>query len=123
MKLKNKLFSLLLLISYVSIGQTGFGKHYFAGAIISAATSTAVYKYTNKPLVSSTIGSIVGSGAGVVKEVVWDRGMKKGHYSTDDMAGTICGSLYVIIPFQIFVNECKSIDTTKYNFKLDTLKN
>lgn len=70
-----------------SFGSPDKPKHYYAGMIISAI----VLIITSSPLLAFIIGAI----AGALKEFVWDKWMKRGHFEWYDLMWTCAGSAVI----------------------------
>ena len=80
-------------------------KHFYAGFTITVLTAEVTNQMIDKPFLSALSGFAIGTTAGVLKEVVWDRNMDKGVYSNKDMGMTIwgaaCGALVIRVRFDL----------------------
>ena len=80
-------------------------KHFYAGFTITVLTAEVTNQMIDKPFLSALSGFAIGTTAGVLKEVVWDRNMDRGVYSNKDMGMTIwgaaCGALVIRVRFDL----------------------
>jgi hypothetical protein len=80
-------------------------KHFYAGFTITVLTAEVTNQMIDKPFLSALSGFAIGTTAGVLKEVVWDRKMDRGVYSNKDMGMTIwgaaCGALVIRVRFDL----------------------
>lgn len=79
--------------------------HVYAGIGISIVTSEVSYQITDRPVLSCLIGSACGITAGILKEKVYDRELKNGVYSQQDMFltgwGAVIGSMCMRVKFDL----------------------
>lgn len=100
MNMKSKL-SLFLLIAHFSWGQNDPSqiKHFYAGAGITFISASIINHYTDKPTLSTWGGITIGCLAGLGKEYIYDKAMKKGVFSKDDYLmtfwGAACGGVVI----------------------------
>ena len=77
-------------------------KHFYAGFGISMGVGYVTYEATDRWLVSMGTGLGAGILAGVAKEYVWDKAMKRGTFSKNDMVvtswGALVGSICLVVP-------------------------
>ena len=85
---------LLLLIPFVTFGQKfdDATKHFYAGAGITFISGSIINHYIDRPTISVWSGMAIGCGAGLAKEYIYDKAMKKGVFSKDDYLMTFWGS-------------------------------
>jgi hypothetical protein len=80
-------------------------KHFYAGFTITVLTAEVTNQMIDKPFLSALSGFAIGTTAGILKEVVWDRKMDRGVYSNQDMGMTIwgaaCGALVIRVRFDL----------------------
>jgi hypothetical protein len=80
-------------------------KHFYAGFTITVLTAEVTNQMIDKPFLSALSGFAIGTTAGILKEVVYDRKMDKGVYSNKDMGMTIwgaaCGALVIRVRFDL----------------------
>ena len=80
-------------------------KHFYAGFGITILTAEVTNQMIDKPFLSALTGFAIGTTAGILKEVVWDRNMDRGVYSNKDMGMTIwgaaCGALVIRVRFDL----------------------
>jgi hypothetical protein len=97
--------TLLLLNLGLSAQDNGATKHFYAGFTITVLTAEVTNQMIDKPFLSALSGFAIGTTAGILKEVVWDRKMDKGVYSNKDMGMTIwgaaCGALVIRVRFDL----------------------
>ena len=86
----------IILICLLSLGLKGQiddkTLHFYSGFAITALSAEIINQQIERPAISSAIGFGIGTLAGVLKETVYDREMKRGVYSNTDMGMTIWGS-------------------------------
>lgn len=101
---------ILLLISQIAIAQrnekVSDALHFYCGAGITMGTGALTYKLSKgRKGLSYLVGFSSGVLAGIAKEVVWDRRMKRGVYSVTDMAvtgwGATCATMGLVVSFEI----------------------
>lgn len=79
--------------------------HVYAGVAISLIVGFLSYYFTEMmPIFACAIGVGAGTIVGVLKEVVWDKHMKKGTYSRLDMFSTFWGSLIGAIMLRVIID-------------------
>lgn len=105
------------------INLTADDKHYLAGNFISSATGYSMYYLTNKPFLSCLAGFVTGATAGIVKEVVHDKMLKRGNYSVYDMTTTAWGSLAGAIVLRAEINIEQLHKKTHILFRNERVKN
>ena len=92
-------------------------KHFYAGFGITVLTAEVTNQMIDKPFLSALSGFAIGTTAGILKEVVWDRKMDKGVYSNKDMGITIwgaaCGALVIRVKFDL---QDKKKNKALYNY-------
>lgn len=97
--------TLLLLSLGLSAQDNGATKHFYAGFTITVLTAEVTNQMIDKPFLSALTGFAIGTTAGILKEVVWDRNMDRGVYSNKDMGMTIwgaaCGALVIRVRFDL----------------------
>ena len=80
-------------------------KHFYAGFTITVLTAEVTNQMIDKPFLSALSGFAIGTTAGILKEVVYDRKMDRGVYSNKDMGMTIwgaaCGALVIRVRFDL----------------------
>ena len=101
-----KLLIILLLSSICVKSQIDDAtKHFYAGFTITVLTAEVTNQMIDKPFLSDLTGFAIGTTAGILKEVVYDRKMDKGVYSNKDMGITIwgasCGALVIRVRFDL----------------------
>lgn len=101
-----KLLIILLLSSVCVKSQIDDAtKHFYAGFTITVLTAEVTNQMIDKPFLSALSGFAIGTTAGVLKEVVYDRKMDRGVYSNKDMGMTIwgaaCGALVIRVRFDL----------------------
>ena len=101
-----KLLIILLLSSICVNSQIDDAtKHFYAGFTITVLTAEVTNQMIDKPFLSTLSGFAIGTTAGVLKEVVWDRNMDRGVYSNKDIGMTIwgaaCGALVIRVRFDL----------------------
>jgi hypothetical protein len=99
------LITLLLLSLGLSAQDNGATKHFYAGFGITVITAEVTNQMIDKPFLSALSGFAIGTTAGILKEVVWDKKMDRGVYSNKDMGMTIwgaaCGALVIRVRFDL----------------------
>lgn len=79
--------------------------HFYAGFTISVLTAEVTNQLIDRPVISCLVGTSLGVTAGILKENIWDRQMKRGVYSKHDAFmtswGALCGALVVRVHFDI----------------------
>jgi len=84
---------LILLLTLSLRGQDNGGtKHFYAGFGITCISSSIANHYLDNPTKSCLIGFGAGALAGFSKEYIWDKAMKKGVFSYEDLATTVWGA-------------------------------
>ena len=85
---------LLLLIPFVTFGQKfdDATKHFYSGAAITFVSGSIINHYIDRPTISVWSGMAIGCGAGLAKEYIYDKAMKKGVFSKEDYLMTFWGS-------------------------------
>ena len=85
---------LLLLIPFVTFGQKiqDDVKHFYSGAAITFISGSIINHYIDRPTISVWSGMAIGCGAGLAKEYIYDKAMKRGVFSKDDYLMTFWGS-------------------------------
>lgn len=101
-----KLLIILLLSSICVNSQIDDAtKHFYAGFTITVLTAEVTNQMIDKPFLSALSGFAIGTTAGILKEVVYDRNMDRGVYSNKDMGMTIwgaaCGALVIRVRFDL----------------------
>lgn len=101
-----KLLIILLLSSVCVNSQIDDAtKHFYAGFGITVLTAEVTNQMIDKPFLSALSGFAIGTTAGILKEVVYDRKMDKGVYSNKDMGMTVwgaaCGALVIRVRFDL----------------------
>jgi len=107
----------IILICLLSLGLKGQiddkTLHFYSGFAVTVISAEIINQQIEKPFTSSAIGFGVGCLAGVAKEVVYDREMKRGVYSNTDMGMTIwgaaCGALVIRVRFDLQEKKRKPI--------------
>jgi hypothetical protein len=93
-------------------------KHFYAGFGITVITAEVTNQMIDKPFLSALSGFAIGTTAGILKEVVWDRKMDRGIYSNKDMGMTIwgaaCGALVIRVRFDL---QDKKKNKALYNYE------
>ena len=93
-------------------------KHFYAGFGITVLTAEVTNQMIDKPFLSALSGFAIGTTAGILKEVVWDRKMDRGIYSNKDMGMTIwgaaCGALVIRVRFDL---QDKKKNKALYNYE------
>tara|TARA_R110002051_G_C8542327_1_gene471371 strand:- start:199 stop:549 length:351 start_codon:yes stop_codon:yes gene_type:complete len=85
--------TLILLLALPFMGKAQMGdktKHMIAGHVTSTTVGVITYKFTNKPLLSGTVGFLAGVLVSDLKER-YDRSQGR-EYSTQDLVSGIWGS-------------------------------
>jgi len=67
-------------------------KHFYSGAAITFVSGSIINHYIDRPTISVWSGMAIGCGAGLAKEYIYDKAMKKGIFSKDDYLMTFWGS-------------------------------
>lgn len=85
---------LLLLLTFSTFAQKipDNLKHLMAGTVISLAVGDITYQISDRVALSVGTAFAVGVGAGITKELWWDRHLGRGTYSKLDMIDTAVGS-------------------------------
>ena len=101
-----KLLIILLLSSVCVKSQIDDAtKHFYAGFGITVLTAEVTNQMIDRPFLSALSGFAIGTTAGILKEVVYDRKMDRGVYSNKDMGMTIwgaaCGALVIRVRFDL----------------------
>jgi len=67
--------------------------HIWAGILITVISGLLLYKFIDSNfLVFPTFGFVIGNLAGLAKEFIWDKWMKKGTFNWEDMLATLWGT-------------------------------
>lgn len=101
-----KLLIILLLSSVCVNSQIDDAtKHFYAGFTITVLTAEVTNQMIDKPFLSALTGFAIGTTAGILKEVVYDRKMDRGVYSNKDIGmtawGAACGALVIRVRFDL----------------------
>jgi hypothetical protein len=79
--------------------------HVYGSMAITMGAAAAINHYTDQPIKSIVIASIISLGAGMGKEVVWDgllgKGTKDRKDLTSDIWGTLVGAICIGVAFDI----------------------
>lgn len=79
--------------------------HVYAGILISVLTGFATYYFTTvMPIIGCLVGFGCGVAAGLAKEFIWDKAMKKGTFSWHDAIATFWGSLVGAVVLRILID-------------------
>lgn len=122
--------ALLFLLAFVYEGKaqstfnfTDTDKHYAAGSIICAATAIPTYIITRRAWLSVLTGILFATGAGILKEKVYDDYFNKGTPSRIDAIETAWGGACAGMKIRIGFNEAekKLINEELYQHLADSL--
>lgn len=95
--------------------------HIYAGNIITGYLGSSAYYWGISPLKSVFIGGAAGFAAGAGKEYIYDRYLKKGTFSKQDMYDTFWGSATGMVFLRVGINEWEKkhpqLDSTQFQFK------
>lgn len=95
--------------------------HMYAGNIITGYLGSSAYYWGISPLKSVFIGGAAGFAAGAGKEYIYDRYLKKGTFSKQDMYDTFWGSATGMVFLRVGINEWEKkhllLDSTQFQFK------
>lgn len=93
-------------------------KHFYSGFVIAVGSAEVINQIIERPALSSFIGSLIGTGAGIFKEEVYDKRMHRGVYSKSDMAmttwGSICGGMVVRVHFDLQIKKRNKLHKEDY---------
>ena len=84
--------------------QDGSVKHIYASWIGSTLIGTSINHYIDKPTLSTWLGSISMFGIGLGKEYIWDKKMKKGVFSKEDIIHNGWGSALGLISTRVIID-------------------
>lgn len=119
--MKRLIFILLLLTTISATSQIKMKddtKHFYAGFTIAVGSAEIINQIIDRPGLSSFIGSVIGTGAGIFKEEVIDKRMHRGVYSKSDMAmttwGSICGGMVVRVHFDLQIKKRNKLHKEDY---------
>ena len=98
-------------------------KHFYAGFGITVISAEITNQITDKPVVSCLVGTGLGVLAGILKETVYDREMKRGVYSNTDMGITCWGAFVGGVCMRVKFDVCdkqkdkqlEKLEQQKYN--------
>lgn len=105
-----------LLISFNMLGQeyTGEVKHVYASWIGSTLIGTSVNHFIDRPTLSTWIGGVSMFGIGLGKEYVWDRKLKKGVFSKDDIVHNGWGTCLGLLTCRVVIDIRQKKEDNKY---------
>lgn len=96
--------------------------HFYSGAGITFVSASIINHYTDKPTLSTWGGITIGCLAGLGKEYIYDKAMKKGVFSKDDYLmtfwGAACGGVVIRCTID-FRQRGKEPRRNKDKYKLD----
>lgn len=84
--------------------QDGSVKHVYASWICSTLIGTTVNHYLDRPTLSTWIGGVSMFGIGCAKEYIWDRKMKKGVFSKDDLISDGWGCALGLVTCRVVID-------------------
>lgn len=103
--MKTILISLLLLSTLLRSQIDDKTKHVYAGMLITIVSAEITNQVINDPFKSTLIGLSTGLTAGLIKDVVYDKMMKKGIYDKNDILatswGAACGAIIIRVKFDL----------------------
>ncbi|MBN8694746.1 MAG: hypothetical protein J0L69_16240 [Bacteroidetes bacterium] len=97
--------------------------HYLAGNGISAGVGYTMNFLTKKPVLSSLAGFVTGAAIGIGKEIIYDKAMNRGTYSTADMATTAWGSLVGALSLRVVIHIENKHHQSHFLFKKNKANN
>jgi len=110
-----RLILILMLLPLLSFSQMkDSDKHKIAGNVISLGIGAITYELTDKPFLSIGVGFGAGVLAGILKEEVYDKRMKKGVYSEQDMIDTGWGAVVGSIMVSVYIGTDRDKRITKF---------
>ena len=80
-------------------------KHWVAGSLISGVSGSAAYELGARPFHAACIGFGLGTLAGIAKEAIWDKRMKRGMCDNGDAFTTSWGALFGSLTVTIYVDK------------------
>ena len=97
---------LLILLSFSLTAQrlTDDQKHWVAGSLISGVSGSAAYELGARPFHAACIGFGLGTLAGIAKEAIWDKRMKRGTCDNGDAFTTSWGALFGSLTVIIYID-------------------
>jgi uncharacterized protein YfiM (DUF2279 family) len=79
--------------------------HFYAGATLSMVGAEVANQIIDRPALSALIGAAFAASIGYAKEALYDRYLKHGVYSVQDMLmtgwGGLCGAIAIRVVFDI----------------------
>lgn len=79
--------------------------HVWAGIILSLGGGFLFYYFTPvMPIIACLVGLAFGTLVGVLKEVLWDKKLKKGTFSKLDIFSTFWGSLVGSVMLRVLID-------------------
>lgn len=98
---------LLILFPFMLSAQklTDDYKHWITGSLISGVSGSAAYELGAKPFHAACIGFGLGTLAGIAKEYVWDKQMKRGTCDNKDAFTTSWGALFGALTVTIYIDK------------------
>jgi hypothetical protein len=91
--------------------------HVWAGTFITAGSGWWIYKKTNSTWKACLGGAIIGGGAGVFKEAIWDKQWGLGVCSNSDAYHTFWGSAVGSMALRITIDIKQKHDIDKAYFE------
>jgi len=110
----------LLLISFNMIGQNivdndpSTVKHVYASWIGSTLIGTSVNHFIDRPTLSTWIGGISMFVIGLGKEYIWDKKMKRGVFSKDDIISDLWGIGLGLVTCRVVIDIRQNKEDDKY---------
>lgn len=106
-----KLILIFCIICTRSLSQNPFEKiddktlHFYAGATLAMISAEIINQIIDRPALSALIGAAFAASVGYAKEAFYDRYLKRGVYSIQDMLmtgwGGLCGAIAIRVIFDI----------------------
>lgn len=79
-------------------------KHWLAGSLISGVSGSAAYELGARPFHAACIGFGLGTLAGIAKEAIYDKRMKRGTCDNGDAFTTGWGALFGSFTVIIYID-------------------
>lgn len=106
-------------IPALNIKISDYNEHYFASGAVAGWATSSLYFLTEKNILSSFGGALFGLGVGLGKEYIYDKAMKRGVFSLNDIDADIKGvmacNFVCIVSIDFMEKRNRRIDIDKFN--------
>lgn len=106
-------------IPYLNLKISDYFEHYAVSGAIAGWSTSSLYFLTEKNLLSSFGGALFGIGVGLGKEYIWDKALKRGVFSINDIdadiRGVMAAHFVCVVSIDLMEKRNAKLDTTQYN--------